>query len=180
MIKRKFADRPDWTRVLEKRFSLTYIDNKELEGYLAITYIDKVNEPLVLDVAYKNLCLADNGYIWTQYFPKACNYSVTTMFNEKQEIIQLYFDVCNGNMVSPSGIPYYDDLYLDVVLLSTGEVLLFDEDELEEALGNNDIAKEQYDLAYFEAKKLIKYIENNKNELLGVSKKYLDYMISLK
>jgi predicted RNA-binding protein associated with RNAse of E/G family len=102
------------------------------------------------------------------------------MFNEKQEIIQLYFDVCDGNMVSPSGIPYYDDLYLDVVLLSTGEVLLFDEDELEEALGNNDIAKEQYDLACFEAKKLIKYTENNKNKLLGLSKKYLNYMISLK
>ena len=180
MMKRKCAHRPDWTRVLERRFNLTYIDNKELDGHLSITYIDKVNEPLVLDVSYKNLCLADNGYIWTQYFPKACNYSSTAMFNERQEIIQLYFDVCDGNMVSPSGMPYYDDLYLDVVLLSTGEVLLFDEDELEEALDNNDIKKEQYDLAYFEAKKLIKYIENNKSELLSLNKKYLDYMISLK
>jgi uncharacterized protein len=180
MMKRKFADRPDWTRVIERRFNLTYLDNKEIQGYLSITYIDKVNEPLVLDVAYRNLCLADNGYIWTQYFPKDLNYSLTTMFNERQRIIQLYFDVCNGNMVSPSGMPYYDDLYLDVVLLPTGEVLLFDEDELEQALESNDITKEQYDLAYFEAKKLIKYLENNKSELLRLSKKYLDYMIALK
>ncbi|MCM1988229.1 DUF402 domain-containing protein [Oceanirhabdus seepicola] len=178
-MKRKYADRPNWTRVLEKRFNITHIENKELNGYLSITHIDKVREPLIIDVGGKRLCLANDGFIWTQYFPKDKNYALTTMFNEKHEIVQLYFDICTGNKINPSGIPYYDDLYLDVVLLPTGEILLLDEDELKEALEDNDITKEQYDLAYFEANNLIEQISENKIELLNMCKRYLEFMISL-
>ncbi|WBW95574.1 DUF402 domain-containing protein [Oceanirhabdus sp. W0125-5] len=177
-MKRKYADRRNWTRVIEKRFNLIYIENIELNGYLSITYIDKVKEPLIVGVQEKELCLADEGYIWTQYFPKDKNYAVTMMFNEKHELIQMYFDICTGNKLSESGILYYDDLYLDVVLLSSGEILLFDEDELEEALEKNDITKEQYDLAYLEANNIMEYAKKNKKELIGISDKYLKYMLS--
>lgn len=177
-MKRTYADRPNWTRVLEKRFNITHIENKELNGYLSITHIDKVREPLIIDVGGKNLCLANEGHIWTQYFPKGSNYALTTMFNEKHEIIQLYFDICCGNKVNSSGMPYYDDLYLDVVLVPTGEILLLDEDELEQALEENDITKAQYDFAYLEVNNLIEYISDNKNELLKMSNRYLDFMLS--
>ena len=178
-MKRKYADRPNWTRVVEKRFNLTYIENKELNGYLSITHIDKVREHLIVGVAEKEVCLAADGFIWTQYFPKDRNFAVTSMFNEKHEVIQMYVDICCGNKINCTGMPYYDDLYLDVVLLPTGEILLLDEDELIEALEDNDITKEQYDLAYFEANNLIEYISQNKSELLNMSKRYLEFMISL-
>jgi predicted RNA-binding protein associated with RNAse of E/G family len=101
------------------------------------------------------------------------------MFDEKHEVVQLYFDICNGNMLSPSGMPYYDDLYLDVALLPTGEILLLDEDELKQALLDNEITKEQYELAASEATNLIKYIRDNRDELLSKSRSCLAYMISL-
>ena len=132
-----------------------------------------------MEVSGKNLCLANNGYIWIQHFPKDCNYALTTMFNEKHEIIQWYLDICNGNKINSLGIPYYDDLYLDVVLLPTGEILLLDEDELEQALRDNDITKAQYDLAYLEAKKLIQKIQENRDLLPLDGNKYLQHMLSL-
>lgn len=178
-MKRTFADRPNWTRIIERRFKLTYVEEKEFKGYVSIIYIDKVKEPLVIEVAGRYVCLANDGFIWIQHFPKDCNYALTTMINEKHEVIQWYFDICNGNKINFSGIPYYDDLYLDVVLLPTGEILLLDEDELEEALKENDITKEQYELAYFEAEKLIYNIQKNKEVLLINSEWYLEHMLSL-
>lgn len=38
-------------------------------------------------------------------------------------------------------MPYFDDLYLDVVLLPSGDMYLLDEDELEEAYANGNISK---------------------------------------
>lgn len=178
-MKRTYADRPNWRRIIEKKFKLTYIEEKEFKGNVSIIYIDKVREPLVLEVAGENLCLAGDGFIWMQHFPKDCNYALTTMFNAKQEVVQWYFDICNGNKINPSGIPYYDDLYLDVVLLPTGKILLLDEDELEQALKENDITADQYELAYFEARKLMQNIQKNKEMLPLNSKWYLKKMLSL-
>lgn len=178
-MKRTYADRPNWTRLTKKRFKLTYIEEKSFKGYLSVIYIDKVNEALVLEVAGKKLCLANDGFIWMQHFPENCNYALTTMFNEKYEVVQWYYDVCCGNKISSLGIPYYDDLYLDIVHLPTGEIFLLDEDEIQQALKDNDITESQYELAYHEAQKLIDNIQKNKDILPLNSKRYLQHMLSL-
>lgn len=178
-MKRTFADRPNWTRVLEKRFKLTYLEEKNFKGYVSIIHIHRVKQPLVIEVSGKDLQLADNGFIWIQHFPENSNYALTTMINEKQEVVQWYFDICGGNKINSSGMPYYDDLYLDVVLVPTGEILLLDEDELEQALKDKDITKEQYELAHLEAKKLIQDIQKNKEILPLDTKYYLERMLAL-
>ena len=68
-VKRTYADRPNWSRVIEKRFRTTYIEDEEFEGYMSIIYIDKVRDPLFVGVGDETLCLADDGFIWMQYFP---------------------------------------------------------------------------------------------------------------
>lgn len=176
-MKTTYADRPNWTRVLNKRFDLEYIENEEYTGFVSIICIDNVTEPLLIDVAGNNLCLADKGYVWTQHFPKGSNYALTTMFDRKLEVVEWYFDICKGNKTNDKGMPYYDDLYLDVVVLPSGEILLLDEDELTDALKSNEISKEEYDLAYYEAEKLINDIKNEKNNLLKKTKDYLDNML---
>jgi predicted RNA-binding protein associated with RNAse of E/G family len=178
IMKRTFANRPDWPRILKKRFKLTYIEEPDFSGYLSVICIDKVREPLVIEVAGENLCLADDGFIWTQHFPKDSNYALTTMFNDRKEVVQWYFDICDGNKVSSLGIPYYDDLYLDVVLLPSEEMLLLDEDELEQALRDKDITREQYESACSEAQKLIDSISKNENKLPSNSKRHLEYILS--
>lgn len=178
-MKRTFADRPSWKRVIDKRFKLTYIDKSNFKGYLSIIYINRVTEPLIIKNAGKNICLANDGFIWMQHFPKSCNYALTTMLNEKHEVVQWYFDICDGNKINSLGIPYYDDLYLDVVLLPNEELLLLDEDELEQALKDNDITKEQYEMAYMEAHNIINNIKGNKEVLPLNAEQYLKYMESL-
>lgn len=176
-MKRTFANRSDWTRIIDKRFKLKYIEQKEFKGYVSIIYADKVKEPLVVKAGNKKLCVMDNGFIWMQHFPKDCNYALTTAFNDKHEVVQWYFDICDGNKIDSSGIPYYDDLYLDVVLLPTGEMTLLDEDELQQALKDKDITKDQYELAYGEAKMIMKNIQENKELLPLNSGWYLEQLM---
>lgn len=52
------------------------------------------------------------------------------------------------------GIPWFDDLYLDLVVYPNGEILEDDMNELEEALAQRDITQEQFDLALDTAQRL--------------------------
>lgn len=61
--------------------------------------------------------------------------------------------------VTEQGVPWFDDLYLDVVVLRNGEVFLLDEDELDDALTRGDITREDYQLAISTAKNVMKAID---------------------
>lgn len=175
-MKRKFIDKEDWPRVTEKRFKCTYINNEEFNGYVSTVYIDKVKEPLNVSTNGKGFCLADEGYIWLQHVPVDKNYALTTMYNSNKEIVQWYFDITKENGVNEEGRVFFDDLYLDVVVIPSSEIILFDEDELEEALENNAIEKTDYDLAYKEANEIMNGIATDVQVLLDFSNKYLKYM----
>lgn len=83
------------------------------------------------------------------------NWSVTTMFDDRDNIIQWYFDITKQNSIDENGQPFYDDLYLDIVVFPSGEVVLFDEDELKEALESGDITQSDFNLAYSEVNKIM-------------------------
>lgn len=78
--------------------------------------------------------------------------------------MQYYIDVAKEYQIDERGMPYFDDLYLDVVLLPNGDIYLLDEDELEEAYRDKDVSKEEYDVAWTTAKWLI---ETMKKETLS-------------
>ncbi|MFB4328017.1 DUF402 domain-containing protein [Paenibacillus sp. CR_12] len=101
-----------------------------------------------------------------QHFPSESNYCVTTMLNEKKEIIQWYFDISKNIEISDQGVPFGDDLYLDVIVFPNGNLYIKDEDELEEALNSNDIELEDYNLAKSNMKDLIKEIESMENKII--------------
>lgn len=42
---------------------------------------------------------------------------MTTVINEKGEVVQWYFDITLANALTKEGVPYFDDLFLDVVVL---------------------------------------------------------------
>lgn len=45
------------------------------------------------------------------------------MYDEKNEIVEWYFDIAR-KIGKENGIPYEEDLYLDVVVTPTGEIIL--------------------------------------------------------
>ena len=178
-MKITYADRPNWSRVLAKSFAMDYVTRPDFTGYLSMILIEQVREPLIVTTLGKQYRLADAGYIWLQHFPKGLNYALTSIFNPNFQLIQCYFDICKSYRVSASGMPYFEDLYLDIVLLPTGEIVLLDEDELIEALAKQVITQQEYDLAYSEAKKLIVELENKENKLINNSQADLQYMFDL-
>jgi uncharacterized protein len=92
-------------------------------------------------------------YMWLQQFPIEKNHSVTTMFDARGEIVQWYIDICFRNGIE-NDIPWMDDLFLDIVLLPSGEIIEKDADEIEDALTKGTIDKPLYDLAWNEVENL--------------------------
>lgn len=116
----------------------------------------------------------DNGYYIIEILPKAKNYAVRIFLNPKKEKLLYYFDITLVNGVDlETLIPFYSDLYLDVVL-ANDEIHILDEDELESALSNNEISVEEYNLAIKQKEILVKSIIERKNEYLNINiQKYL-------
>ena len=156
-MKRKYGDGSSWNRLIEKTYEVKAIE----KGMLGILRIQKVKEPSYKKYNDRELCIVDAGYTWVQYFISDKNFAITAMLNEKKELVQYYIDVAKKFKIDGSGMPYFDDLYLDVVLLSNGDLYLLDEDELEEAYVARDISEEEYNVAWDTAKWLIEVIEKD-------------------
>lgn len=159
MLKRKYGDRTDWKRILKRKYAQTFLDTKEFKGYLTLLHIIKVTESLSIRYGKSEICIVDDDYMWLQQFPLEKKHSVTTMFDANGEIVQWYIDICLKNGLDRN-VPWMDDLFLDIVLLPSGEVIQKDDDELEEAYLNGIIDKSLYNLAWDEANNLTRLINN--------------------
>lgn len=69
------------------------------------------------------------------------------MMDENDEVLVWYIDMIAKQGIDVDGVPYFDDLYLDLVVYPDGTIIVDDMDELEEALSKKDITKEQFNLA---------------------------------
>ncbi|MDF2841563.1 MAG: hypothetical protein K0Q99_2335 [Clostridia bacterium] len=169
-MKRKFADRPNWKRVLSRAMISERFDNDAFVGYAVLINIERVREALWVELGGKKQCVVDNGYSWLTLFPEGESYVVTAMFDNYGEVVQWYIDICRDMGFTDKGIPWYDDLYLDVIISSDNKVSLIDEDDLALALKQNIINQDDFDFAYIEANKLMEQLKQNKLTLLDYSK----------
>ena len=120
-----------------------------------------MREPSCKEYDGKELCIAGNQYTWIQYFIDEKNFAITAMLDDQKELVQYYIDVAKDYEIDERGLPYFDDLYLDVVLLPNGKIYVLDEDELEDAYKSGDVTKEEYELAWYTTKWIIAAIKNN-------------------
>ncbi|GKU27442.1 DUF402 domain-containing protein [Clostridium folliculivorans] len=180
MIKEKYANKPGWTRVLKRKFTTRYFKNDDFEGYVSVTRIEKVREPLIKNMLGKDYCLVDDGYIWLEIVPFKGNYCMTTMYDSNKEIVQWYFDITRKKGLTDEGIPFFEDLFLDVVVLPDSNVLLLDENELKDAFDKGEITQQEFDMAYTEAKEIMNNIAVDVNKLSDFSNKYLNEFFLMK
>ncbi|TLS50292.1 DUF402 domain-containing protein [Paenibacillus antri] len=179
-MKRKFADRPNWSRIIKKSYTGIEVHEDSFHGRLGYLLLDEVRDQLWVTYGSKRLCIVDNGYVWLQHFPKNGKYVLTSTFDDQGELVQGYFDIVKNVGVTVEGIPYCDDLFLDVVALPSGETYTLDEDELIEALKQDRISQEDFDFAYLAATELTKEIEENRNYLLNATKTYYKFIKELR
>ena len=172
---RKYIARSQWERIKSSKCIIINTYQERFNGYASAIFVEEVHEKLVCKLDSREFCLVDDGYAWIQRLPINKNWSVTTMFDDRSNIIQWYFDVTKQNSVDENGQPFYDDLYLDVVVFPSGEVVLFDEDELKEALDSGDITQADYDLAYNEAKNIMNSMAKDIDFLTNMSNNDLDF-----
>jgi predicted RNA-binding protein associated with RNAse of E/G family len=154
------------------------VDSADFHGYVSLLHIDEISEPLSVTFGGEQVCIADRGYDWLQHFPDGEHHVLLAAFDEQGELVQWYIDVISGSGVDERGIPWYDDLYLDIVIAPSGECLLLDVDELDEALRQSQVTKELYDLAWREASKLLTILEADLFPLLFQSEAHYELLRS--
>jgi predicted RNA-binding protein associated with RNAse of E/G family len=179
LLKRKYGDRSDWKRLLEREYAQSYVESDNFKGYLSLLKIGKVKEPLYVTYNDQDVCVVNDGFLWLQQFPLNKHHSVTTMFDEKGQIVQWYIDICYMNGVSEENVPWMDDLFLDIVVLPSGEVIQKDSEELDEALLNGTIEKSLYNLAIQEANLINSLIKEERFTLLQLSEEHKDILLQM-
>ena len=167
-MKRRFAYSPDDTGI---EYVLKRIDKDYFKGYLCKLKMIDI-KPLIVKLNNEDLCLRDNGYTWYEVYPDNENYAITIMYDVNNRLVQWYFDISKTIGVE-NGIPYEDDLYLDLSIRSNDEVSILDENELKEALDNNVITKEDYDFAYEVLDKLQGEYVSNYDHLVALTEKFI-------
>lgn len=137
--------RTDWKRILERRYLTKLYQDACFDGVIALIKIDKITEPLyVKNSLGNNVKVVGEGYSWIEYAPKHHNWFLTSMFDENNQFIQLYFDINKGNDFSEITNPRFIDMYLDIVVDTNGMLMVLDEEELDDALNKGDINQETY------------------------------------
>lgn len=173
---------------MKKRYSNRHkINNPDSDLIYIVKNIDEEN--FCGDVCFYNFMnsnikittpngrtIIDNNYRLLEFFDYNSNIKLATFYDNNLEIIEWYFDIAK-EIGKENGIPYHEDLFLDVVVKPDGKILLLDEDELKEALEVSEITKEEYDLSYKEANNLLSILNlDGKIEALKqFTDKYLDY-----
>ena len=98
-------------------------------------------------------------------------YCITAMMDENEKVLLWYIDMIAKQGVDVDGVPYFDDLYLDLVVYPDGTVIVDDMDELEEALLEKDITQEQFNLAIKTSHRLQQGMLSNISSFIDYTRK---------
>lgn len=172
-LKKRYADRYMNKRVKKVKQKIVPIKEEHFIGDIYFYDFIEVENKLVIS---NGKCIMDNNYKWLEFYDYNSKVKLTAIYNENNEIIEWYFDIAR-KIGKENGVPFEDDLYLDVVVTSNGDISLLDEDELKEAFDRFEVNKEDYDMAYNEAEQLMNILKDNKEKLKDFTEKYLKEML---
>lgn len=131
----------EWNKTVSKK-EVHLFENEEMYG--ALIDIIEVKKPQVWFCFDKMITVADNGYKWLVVLPKEDNYAIT-MYMDKNDVPLLwYIDLIDGIGVDMDGVPFYNDMFLDLIVSDNGQVVEDDRDEFEKAYFDGIINNKQY------------------------------------
>jgi uncharacterized protein len=171
-----YSDRRGWHRLVKTRFDTLRIDNDHFNGLVTLLRFDEFTAPFHAEYD-PNLCLAAAGYSWLQHFPDSGGFAQTTAFDPEGQIVQWYIDLCGDWETGSDGVPFYEDLYLDIVIRPSGKLLVLDADELDEALSQGEINQETHQQVRQRAADLLRRIRRYEYTLLAQSRTHRDLLL---
>lgn len=152
-------------------FEVQMFDEKDIDCFVVVKKIKKANSPFKI----ANETLVDDGFMLVEITPKNSNFNIRVFYDEERNILQRYIDISKSTGFDTSeNAPFYDDLFLDIVIGKTGDVRVLDEAELEEALACGFITKDEFDFAISLKDRLLEEITNKSNKYIELdTEKYL-------
>lgn len=171
-LKKRYADRHVGKKNKKAIYKMKSINSEVFIGDVVYYKFEDVTQKITIP---NGTSILDTGYEWLEFYDYNSKIKLSALYNDNKEIIEWYFDIAK-EIGKENGIPYEDDLYLDVVVNTKGEITLLDEDELKVALDRLEISKEDYNMAYAEANQLMNKLVGNKDKLEEFTNKYLEEM----
>ena len=167
-----------WVDVRKKQtrevtdMTVTIVKDESLNSYITLKEVNDLTKPHKIPVNGRWITKLDKNYTILEYTPLDKLYNVRVHINDKEQILEYYFDIILQNeirKIEGKDIPFYNDLYLDVIYYqkvatqTDNFILLDDRDELKDALNDRKIDQEEYDLAYEVANSLMEELLTNNN-----------------
>lgn len=143
----------EWTCIQSKRISSITVNTNLFNGYIGLISIEEVDKPQIWKFNGEEIVVCNKGLKWLTILPKNEYYCITAMMDEHYKIILWYIDMIASQGIE-DGIPYFYDLYLDLVVYPNGDIVEDDMDELKQALSDKDINEKLYQLAFETSYKL--------------------------
>lgn len=145
-MKRKVFDLRPWSRA--RRHTQTVL---HVPGFVIVDFTaHEVGRVLDVPFGERTVRILDDGFRWVRVHPTGTGEgtlgdALTAMLDASGAVRQLYVDLHGGEGVGEDGLPWCDDLYLDVIADWTpdgrvSEVHVIDGDELEEAVRGGQVA----------------------------------------
>lgn len=146
-MKRSSLSYDEWKCIKYKELYGKHVNTDFFKGYVGLINIKEVSEMQIWRFNGEDITVCDKGIKWLSILPENDYYCITAMMNENNEILLWYIDMIAEQGIDEKGIPYFDDLYLDLVVYPNGLIIVDDMDELEDALSLGYISREQFKLA---------------------------------
>lgn len=159
----------EWKCMISKNRIGKQVDIPTMKGYLGLLTITSVSDKQIWKYNDKDVVVCDNGYHWLTIMPSDEFYCITVMMDDNYKIKVCYIDMIDSQGYDDDKVPYFYDLYLDLVVYPNGDIIVDDTDELQEALKTGEITEMQYDRALKTAQEL-------QNGLLSDIEKFQDYV----
>ena len=178
-LTKRFVDTRGEKVITKKQFMWKEINDNNFIGDISLlNMIETKNKWEMVREDGKEVCILDSGYKWLGVYPKDETYAITGLYDKDNKLVEFYFDMTKENG-RENNKPYIVDIYLDLVITPDNMKIVLDEDELEDALNQNILGKEEYNLAYETLEKLQNKYSTNEDveKLKNIFDRYLVDML---
>lgn len=174
-LSKRYATAEQRKEIKEKEFKTLEINDEIFNGRVCLVNIKKAEELVYRGEEYEVTLVKDN-YKWLEFYDYNSKICLTAFYDENNKIIEWYFDIAR-RIGNDNGVPYEEDLYLDIVALPNGKICLLDEEELKNARKRGEVTEEEYKEAYQLAYDLMEKIKGKTNELTNFTDRILKKLL---
>jgi predicted RNA-binding protein associated with RNAse of E/G family len=182
-MKRKMFDLRPWARVTAHTQTQTTIPGYVILDFTAHTVVRPLDVPR--PAGEGTVRILDDGFRWVRAHPTGTGEGVlgsalTVQLNETGRPVQFYVDIHTGEGVGEDGLPWHDDLYLDVIAepqaggWGVSATNIIDAEELEEAVRARLVTPELAEATWAQARAVAAELHAGTYAPLAVLRRYLE------